>query len=135
MRHAAACHVGDLVNAIHTLPGGRVMYATASGALGTLVHVPEPVARVLLCVQDAMIEVVPAPGDIPWESWRTSRTDTRTEPPHHILDADVLRFFVSDPSVRSPCLDKAGSLAQARDIPMAEMAEERILQMLHALLS
>ena len=82
-----------------------------------------------------MIEVVPAPGDIPWESWRTSRTDTRTEPPHHILDADVLRFFVSDPSVRSPCLDKAGSLAQARDIPMAEMAEERILQMLHALLS
>ena len=135
MRHAAACHVGDLVNAIHTLPGGRVMYATASGALGTLVHVPEPVARVLLCVQDAMIEVVPAPGDIPWESWRTSRTDTRTEPPHHILDADVLRFFVSDPSVRSPCLDKAGSLAQARDIPMAEMAEERILEMLHALLS
>lgn len=111
------------------------MYATASGALGTLVRVPEPMACVLLCLQDAMIEAIPAPGDIPWESWRTSRTDTRTEPPHHILDADVLRIFVSDPSVRPPCLEKARSLAQARDIPLAEMAEERMLHMLHALLS
>ena len=135
MRHAAACHFGDLVNAMHTLPGGGVMYATASGALGTLVRVPEPMACVLLCLQDAMIEAIPAPGDIPWESWRTSRTDTRTEPPHHILDADVLRIFVSDPSVRPPCLEKARSLAQARDIPLAEMAEERMLHMLHALLS
>lgn len=135
MRHAAACHFGDLVNAMHTLPGGGVMYATASGALGTLFRVPEPMACVLLCLQDAMIEAIPAPGDIPWESWRTSRTDTRTEPPHHILDADVLRIFVSDPSVRPPCLEKARSLAQARDIPLAEMAEERMLHMLHALLS
>ena len=135
MRHAAAFHCGDLVNAIHKLPSGDVMYATASGALGTLVHVPEPMAHVLLCVQDAMIEVMPAHGDIAWESWRTSRTDTRSEPPHHLLDADVLRAFLTDPSVRSLCLDKACSLAQARDVPMTQMTEERILQMLHALLS
>lgn len=135
MRHAAAFHCGDLVNAIHKLPGGGVMYATASGALGRLVHVSEPMASALLCVQDAMIEVMPAHGDIPWESWRTSRTDTRSEPPHHLLDADVLRPFVTDPSLRPPCLDKACSLAQARDVPMTDMTEEHILQMLHALLS
>lgn len=131
MRYVTAFHYGDMVNAMARTPGG-IMFATASGSFGSLFHVADDVAEPLVCLQEAIIEHVKAPGQLSWTAWRTFRTETRTIPPRHLLDASVLRQFLTS-SERAHLLRAARDVALGRGWSTESITEERLVHTLRTL--
>lgn len=74
----------------------RLIFATSAGAIGIISSVPSPaVGKTLTEVERNLRSVLPLPlGGIPYEEWRTLRTDHRTSAPAGFLDGDLLLRYV-----------------------------------------
>lgn len=97
MRRVSCFHYGDMVNKLVQSPpelGRRTHFCTAAGALGVVCEVEDEASVLLDAVQQAMAQETIVPGDIPWDEWRTLRTDHRIAAPTQFLDGELLALFL-----------------------------------------
>ncbi|PKI84457.1 hypothetical protein MVES_001712 [Malassezia vespertilionis] len=124
MRRTACFHYGDMLNRF-VYPSGastdphctpRVYFCTASGALGLICEIGAEYSEILAYVQQAMAELVATPGAIPWEEWRTLRTEHRVVRPTNFLDGDFIAFFLAcTPAQRERIIAVAKHLARRKE--------------------
>ncbi|WFC99198.1 hypothetical protein MYAM1_001942 [Malassezia yamatoensis] len=100
MRRMATFHYGDMINQLRPMDEShgasqlRARFCTAAGALGILCDVDSELSTLLSLIQRSMAKEMRVPGDIPWEEWRTARTDHRTAPPTDVLDSELLNAYI-----------------------------------------
>ncbi|WFD30952.1 hypothetical protein MSPP1_001978 [Malassezia sp. CBS 17886] len=143
MRRRGAFHYGDMMNRFLPAASARVTsshwrkrtaFCTAAGAMGLLTDVDDAWSELLDCVQQAMAREVRTPGDIPWDEWRTLRTEHRVAPPSNVLDgAFLLAFLRLPPAGRERIVAVANNIARKKYGGVGVVTEEEIESMLESL--
>ena len=138
MRRTAAFHYGDMINRFVPMPPTatgdvqpRAQIGTAGGALGVACEVEDDLGVLLDTVQQSLAQEAAVPGAIPWDEWRTLRTDHRTAPPRGVLDGALLRMFLTcTPVQRERVVAVASHLARKKERGAAPISSDAVLRAL-----
>lgn len=138
MRRTAAFHYGDMINRFVPSPSAatddvqpRAQIGTAGGAIGVACEVEDELSALLDVVQQSLAQEAAVPGAIPWDEWRTLRTDHRTAPPRGVLDGALLRIFATcTPAQRERVVAVASHLARKKERGAAPISTDAVLRAL-----
>ncbi|WFC95195.1 hypothetical protein MBRA1_001842 [Malassezia brasiliensis] len=141
MRRTAAFHYGDMINRFVPAPPiaaddvqPRAQLGTAGGELGVACEVDDDLGSLLDLVQQSLAQETAVPGAIPWDEWRTLRTDHRTAPSRGVLDGALLRTFLTcTPVQRERVVAIASHLARKKERGAAPISSDAVLRALDRL--